>query len=104
VHSIVPAEGYPYTVDAWAYVTYGMSVGCSPPRGCYAKSQWIRAYVHCRTRSVAVLERVSLDLNGDVVNTWIADRVWFERHSFRSGGHTMLTLVCGRPHERDDGL
>ena len=61
-----PAEGFPGTVAAWAYVTYGMSVDCSPPRACYAKSQWIHAYVSCHTRSLAMIQRISMDLNGKV--------------------------------------
>ena len=95
LRSWAPAQGYPHTVDAWAHVTYSISVSCSPPRACYAKSQWLRAYVHCYSRSVAMLEVVSLDLNGDVVNTWTADHVWFERSWMRDDARMMLGLVCG---------
>ena len=100
LHSVAPAAAYPSAAEVWAHVSYALSIDCSPPRACYAKSQWIRAYVHCYTGSVAVLERVSLDLNGNVVATAVAESVWFKRPANDLGAVTVLGLLCGY---RDDG-
>ena len=101
LHSIGPAEGFPGTVAAWAYVTYGMSVDCSPPRACYAKSQWIYAYVSCDTRSLAMIQRISMDLNGNVVAIANAEQLLFYRPN-DPGGVILLTRLCGYVPDRDD--
>jgi hypothetical protein len=67
VHSAVPTEGYPGTTAVWVYVDHPLSVDCSPPRACYAKSQWIYAYVNCYMYSATPLQTISLDLIGNVV-------------------------------------
>ena len=96
-----PAEGFPGAVAAWAYVTYGMSVDCSPPRACYAKSQWIYAYVSCHTRSLAMIQRISMDLNGNVVAIANAEqRLFYRPHD--AGGVAVLTRLCGYVPDYDD--
>jgi hypothetical protein len=102
VRSLGPAEGYPSAAAAWLYISYPMSVDCSPPRACYAKSQWLHAYVHCYTRSVAVLERISMDLNGDVVATAKADAVLFRGTVNDPGASAALVELCGDARDRDD--
>lgn len=91
LHSIGPAEGYPGAAAVWVYFDYPMSVDCSPPRACYAKSQWIHAYVHCYTRTVAVMQQVSMDLNGNVVAVATAEAPQFQR----GYGHRIRTYVAG---------
>ena len=60
-------EGSPYTVEGWVLVNYGTSVNCSPPRACYASSQWVYSYAYCAVGGIREMKRVSLDLNGNVV-------------------------------------
>lgn len=91
LHSIAPAEGYPGTAAVWVYFDYPLSVDCSPPRACYAKSQWIHAYVNCFTRTVAVMQQISMDLNGNVVAVATAEAPQFER----GYGHRVRTYVSG---------
>jgi hypothetical protein len=40
------------------------SVNCSPPRACYASSQWVYAHAYCAVGGIREMKRVSLDLNG----------------------------------------
>ena len=91
LHSIGPAEGYPGAVAVWIYFDYPMSVECSPPRACYAKSQWVHAYVNCYTRTVAVMQQTSMDLNGNVVAVATAEAPQF----VRGYGHRIRTYVSG---------
>ena len=51
----------------WVHHSYPISIDCRPPRGCYANSQVINYHFSCAPRYVAVVERISLDLNGNVV-------------------------------------
>ena len=51
----------------WLHHSYPMSIDCRPPRGCYAKSQLINYHFRCAPRYVAVVERISMDLNGNIV-------------------------------------
>ena len=67
LQSSIPVEGAPYTVEGWVLVNYAMSVNCSPPRACYASSQWVYAYASCSTGVMREIKRLSLDLNGNAV-------------------------------------
>ena len=60
-------EGSPYTVEGWVLVNYATSVNCSPPRACYASSQWVYSYAYCAAGGIREMKRVSLDLNGNAV-------------------------------------
>jgi hypothetical protein len=108
LHSIGPAEGYPGAVAVWLYFDYPLSVDCSPPRACYAKSQWIYAYVSCYTRSVAVMQQISMDLNGNVVAVANADTAQFVRgygrqtqSSLPGAAGRVLERMCGDVPDRD---
>jgi hypothetical protein len=54
-------------VAVWMHHSYAISADCRPPPGCYAKSQLINYHFSCGPRYVVVAERISMDLNGDVV-------------------------------------
>jgi hypothetical protein len=60
-------EGSPFTAEGWVLINYAMSVDCSPPRACYASSQWVYSYAYCSMGAIREIKRVSLDLNGNVV-------------------------------------
>lgn len=51
----------------WVRYTPSLSVDCSPPRGCYASSQRIYYNFGCTPRYAVVVERISMDLNGEVL-------------------------------------
>src|SRR5690348_3611010 len=51
----------------WVRYTPSLSVDCSPPRGCYASSQRIYYDFGCAPRYAVVVERISMDLNGQVL-------------------------------------
>lgn len=102
VHSIGPAEGYPGAAAVWVYFDYPLSIDCSPPRACYAKSQWVYAYVNCYTRNVAVMQQISMDLNGNVVAVETSDTPQFVSgygfpvRTYASGAPgRVLRTVCG---------
>jgi hypothetical protein len=101
IYSVGPAEGiFPGTVEAWVHVEHAMSVDCSPPRACYAKSQWIHAYVSCPTGSLAILQRISMDLNGNVVAIANAEQLLFVRPiPTDASGVAALAAVCGYGNE-----
>ena len=101
IYSIGPAEGiFPGTVEAWVHVEHAMSVDCSPPRACYAKSQWIHAYVNCQTGSLAILQRISMDLNDNVVAIANAEQLVFVRPiPTDPSGVSALAAVCGYGNE-----
>jgi hypothetical protein len=67
VQSSELVAGSPYTVEGWVLINYVMSVDCSPPRACYANSQWVYAHAHCAMGAIREVKRVSLDLNGNVL-------------------------------------
>ena len=101
IYSVGPAEGIvPGTVEAWVRVEHAMSVDCSPPRACYAKSQWIHAYISCRTGSLAIFQRISMDLNGNVVAIANAEQLLFVRPiPTDPSAVSALAAVCGYGNE-----
>ena len=108
LHSIAPAFGYPGAYDVWLYFDHNLSVDCSPPRGCYAKTQWIQAFVECHRRFVAIVQVISMDLNGNVVGHAIHDPPQFVPgygYDLRSyaGGRVgdIAYAACGHYPERD---
>ena len=44
-----------------------LSVECSPPRGCYAKTQRIYYVFNCAPRYAMPVERLSTDINGSII-------------------------------------
>ena len=60
-------EGSADTVGGWVLINYRMSVDCSPPRACYTSLQRIYAYANCSMGAIREIQRISLDLNGNVV-------------------------------------
>jgi hypothetical protein len=64
--SVQLAEGSPYTMGAWFRYNYALSIDCSPPRGCLAASQRIYYRVDCSLNAITPIQRISLDLNGNV--------------------------------------
>ena len=67
VQSADLVEGSPAAVGGWVVIDYKMSVDCSPPRACYAASQRVYLYAYCSIGVIRELQRISLDLNGNVL-------------------------------------
>ena len=65
--SMVQVEGLPNTVGVWVQYNYGMAIDCSPPPSCYANSQRIFFFINCASGRLAQVQRISLDLNGNVI-------------------------------------
>jgi len=61
------AEGLPETIAGWVLISYERSVNCAPPRACYANSQRVYVYASCSTGAIKDIQRISMDLNGNVV-------------------------------------
>jgi len=108
LHSIAPAPGYFGAYDIWLHFDHNLSVDCSPPRGCYAKTQWVQAYVDCHRRFVAIVQTISMDLNGNVVGHAMHEPLQFlpgYGNGLRTYGQgrvgDALYLACGHHPERD---
>jgi hypothetical protein len=67
VKSSARVEGLADTVGGWVVINYAMSVDCSPPRACYASSQRVYAHAYCSMGAIREIQRISLDLNGNVL-------------------------------------
>jgi len=65
---LTPSTRFVGAAAVWVYNSYPMSIECNPPRACYAKSQAINYHFSCGPRYIVVAERISMDLNGNVVN------------------------------------
>jgi len=65
--SVRPSEILPDRIGAWIRYTYPISIECAPPRGCRASSQRVYVLVNCAAQGVAYVQRISYDLNGNLV-------------------------------------
>lgn len=93
--SLAAVEGLPGAVGGWVRYTYAMSIDCSPPSGCYAKSQRIYYLANCAGGALAQIQRVSLDMNDRVVAQTepTFDTPWF-LPAFGSPESTALRNIC----------
>jgi len=73
MNTLGPSPRFPGMSGVWVLYDPTLSVDCSPPRGCYAKTQRIYYAFNCAPRYAVAMERVSFDLNGNVVKDEIAD-------------------------------
>lgn len=65
--SLSAAPHLAYVTGGWFRYTHASSAPCSaPPRACYAKAQRIYYLVDCVNGSLARIQRLTFDLNGDV--------------------------------------
>ena len=67
-NTVGPSLRFPGTTGVWLTYSPSLSVDCSPPRGCYAKTQRIYYVFNCSPRWAMPLERLSADINGTVIN------------------------------------
>ena len=65
--TVGPSLRYPGTTGVWVTYSPSLSVDCSPPRSCYAKTQRIYYVFNCAPRYAMPVERVSADIGGTVI-------------------------------------
>ena len=65
--TVGPSLRFPGATGIWLTYAPSMSVDCSPPRGCYAKTQRTYYLFNCAPRWAVPMERLSADLNGSVI-------------------------------------
>jgi len=85
---------------AWVLYSPTLSVDCSPPRGCYAKTQRIHYDFSCAGRYAVTTERISMDLNGNIVKH---ERLEFAglTPSYDAGAVLLLDTFCPLPDRGD---
>jgi hypothetical protein len=66
-NKLLPSTRFAGAFAIWVQHSYAISVDCRPPRGCYAKTQVINYHFSCWPRYIIVVERISMDLNGNIV-------------------------------------
>jgi hypothetical protein len=86
----------------WLHYVYLMSVDCSPPRACYANSQLVNYHFSCVRGFIYVRERISMDLNGSVVNHQVFEPAPPSPLD-PSAAHAFATL-CGPPDDFEAGF
>ena len=68
---VVESLGPPARIAGWdgAWVRYepALSVDCSPPRGCYAKTMRFHYDFRCSPWNAVLTEVIAMDLNGAIV-------------------------------------
>ena len=80
--------------QVWVLQSYAISADCRPPPGCYAKSQLINYDFSCTPRYAVVAERISMDLNGNVVKHEVMEPGATVTLDYFTGGD-LLESFCG---------
>ena len=74
-----------------------LSVDCSPPRGCYARSQRLRFDFNCSPRFIVLVERTSFDRNGNELKREVADPAPAYAPAADSISRAVLAQLCPIP-------
>ena len=101
VESIGPPGMLARGDGAWVLYSPTLSVDCSPPRGCYAKTQRIHYDFSCFGRYAVITERISMDLNGNVVKHERFDAAAGLTPSYDAGAILLLDTFCPLPDRGD---
>lgn len=72
-NTVGPSLRVPGATGIWLTYSPSLSVDCSPPRGCYAKTQRIYYVFNCSPRWAMPIERLSADLGGSVIKREMRD-------------------------------
>lgn len=84
----------------WLYHEYAISIDCSPPRACYAKYQLVNYHFNCHRGFVYVRERISMDLNGNVINHQVFEHPT-PLSSLNETARDLACRICGCPDLQD---
>jgi hypothetical protein len=80
--------------SVWVLYTPTLSVDCSPPPKCYASTQRINVHFSCSPRYSLQMERVSMDLNGNVVNREVREPAARYDTAVDFVGNAVLDYYC----------
>jgi hypothetical protein len=83
VKSLGPSTLIAGVGGAWVLYAPTLSVDCSPPRGCYAKTQRIHYDFSCSPRYIVLTERISMISMGPSSSTKCGTRPPMRRHTTR---------------------
>lgn len=89
-----PSLRFPGAMGAWVQFAPGLSVDCSPPRGCLANTQRLHYVFNCSPRYAVLVERISYDLNGSVVNHEVRDLSAGYGIAYDGGANAVLAAFC----------
>lgn len=89
-----PSLRVPGAVGAWVQYAPGLSVDCSPPRGCLANTQRLHYVFNCAPRYAVLVERISYDLNGNIVNHEVRDLAAGYGIAYDGGANAVLAAFC----------
>ena len=101
VESFGPSSLISGASGAWVLYAPALSVDCSPPRGCYAKTQRIHYDFNCAPRYTVMTERVSMDLNGTIVKHEVLEAAPRYAPALGVGARQVLDTFCGPLFDRD---
>ncbi len=93
-NTVGPSVRFAGASGVWVVYSPTMSVDCSPPRGCLANRQYIYYVFNCSPRYAFPIERVSMDLNGTVINHEVRDQAYGYGASFDGGAVRVLNTYC----------
>jgi hypothetical protein len=96
VKSLGPSTLIAGVGGAWVLYAPTLSVDCSPPRGCYAKTQRIHYDFSCAPRYIVLTERISMDLNGAIVKHEVQNAPTYTP-SYDAGAMQVLDTFCPLP-------
>ena len=94
LNTVGPSMQYPGATGVWLDYAPGLSVDCSPPAGCYAYKQRIYYVFNCAPRWAVPFERISMDLNGNVVNRQTRDPSEPYAPEYDAGTALVLNAYC----------
>jgi hypothetical protein len=95
-NKLSPSTRFAGAFAIWVQYSYGISVDCSPPRACYAKTQVINYHFRCLPRYIVVAERISMDLNGNIVNHKVLEPTPVPDYE---ADNEVLNRFCGPPQD-----
>jgi hypothetical protein len=94
VESLGPSALLERADGAWVLYAPTLSVDCSPPRGCYARTQRIHYDFSCSPRYAVMTERISMDIGGAIVKHELLERTAAFAPSYDAGATSVLDAFC----------
>ena len=101
VESVGPPQLISGASGAWVLHAPTLSLDCSPPRACYAKTQRIQYDFSCAPRYTVMTERVSMDLDGTIVKHEVLEAAPRYTPACGAGAGQVLDTYCGPLFDRD---
>lgn len=93
-NSLGPSLAYPGASAVWVLFQPTQSVECSPPRGCYAAMQHVAFTFNCAPRYAVMTDRISYDLNGNVVKRENQNIQSVDPLTYDAGARLVVDTYC----------